>query len=332
MPDENKSRIQLLKVLEILKKYSDCDHNINASQIEERLNEMGIQAGRRSIYKDISALIECGYDINKAQSSKNGFYYDCREFELPEIRLLIDAVEGAPFITRKKTNELTERLLSMLSVYQGNLITGSVYGGERHKFKNEEIYYNIDRINDAINRNKKISFMYYHKAVKNGQLTNNDGRKFILSPYGLFWAADRYYLAANYEKYNDISNFRIDRMKKVHIIEEDRRDVSEVSEYEIFDIADYVKKSILAFSGSGERLKLEFPTELLDIITDKFGEDIELIRKGDDMLTVSLTLNISEGLINWLIPYADKINVLKPEHLHSAVKERINSIYNTINK
>ncbi|MDD5923720.1 MAG: WYL domain-containing protein [Clostridia bacterium] len=326
MNTKNNSRIQILKVLEILNKYSDCDHCINASQIEEKLLELGIKAERRSIYKDIAALNSCGYEINRGSSKKDGYYCDSREFELPEIRLLIDAVEGTPFITRKKTQQLKKHLLSLLSVYQAESFSSELYMDDRSKFKNEEIYYNVDRINEAIKNKKKIKFVYYHKVIKEGKLCNDSGREFIVSPYGLFWLDDRYYLAGNYEKYDTIANYRIDRMKKVEILDEECRNVSEVYSKELFDTAEYVRLNVEAFSGESEQVKLKFPPYLLDVITDKFGEDIEFVKKGNTSITTTLELNISDGLINWLLPYADKIEILYPEKLKSELIGRLHKI------
>ena len=202
---------------------------------------------------------------------------------------------------------------------------------ERSKFKNEEIYYNVDRINEALKNKKKIKFVYYHKVIKEGKLCNDDGREFIVSPYGLFWLDDRYYLAGNYAKYDSIANYRIDRMKKVEILDEECRNVSEVYSKEDFDTAEYVRLNVEAFSGESEQVKLKFPPYLLDVITDKFGEDIEFVKKGNTSITTTLELNISDGLINWLLPYADKIEILSPEKLKSELIDRLHKINDFLN-
>ncbi len=324
------SRAEILKVFDILKKYSDCDHHLNAAQIAEYILDENVNVERRAIYKDISALIECGYDVNKSSNLRSGYYYGEREFQLPEIRLLIDAIEGAPFITRKKTEQLKFKLLSFLSIYQSENLNDNIYRGERHKFTNEEIYYNIDTINEAIKANKKITFTYYHKLVKNGKLSVNDGRKFTVSPYGLFWLEDRYYLAANYDKYDNIANYRIDRMKKVVITEQNRREVAEVYNSSVFDISEYVGKSVQAFSGEASKIKLKIDSDMLDIVTDKFGDEIELVKKGKTSLDVMINVNISEGLVNWLLPYSKKISVIYPDSLKRSINEKIKDLYDHI--
>lgn len=318
------SKKKMAAVFEILKKYSDEDNPINAQEIISRLeSEYGIIAERKSIYKDISALTDCGADIVRLNTKKDGYYLASRRFNLFEIRLLTDAVSNARFITEKNTEELNKKLASELSVNQSKLIHRQIYCCNTRKFDNEQIYNTVDTINSAIEQGKKISFIYHHKKIRYNTIVNDDGKSFVLSPYALFWQNDKYYVAGNYEKYDNVSNYRLDKMENVKLCDTSSRPFSEVCKYkEFFDIADYVNKSFMMYYGTEDMLELICDNKLLEIMIDRFGESVRYTNYDENRFRIRARAYISEGLEDWIIPYCDKCYIKYPESLREKVIER----------
>lgn len=326
MDSSGKSKIKILMLYDILKRYSDEEHPLNSAELCEFLQERGICAERKSIYRDITALTEYGVDIIRTRSPKKGFFIAKREFELPEVRLLLDAVLTAPFITAKKIADLTGKLRNLLSCYQAEGVWKQIYVDQRIKFENEEIYYNIDAINRAIANNRKISFRYHHRFISNHTAELDEGKEFVISLYALLWSNDKYYLAGNYEKYDNVSNYRVDRIRRVVVLDSTARPFSEVSPYkDYFDSADYLRKTFNfnMYYGEPELIELRCSNTLLETITDKFGSGIEFSCHDENAFTVRAKVYVSDGLIEWLLQYGNRIVVQSPQKLRQEMMLRI---------
>lgn len=327
MANNGNSKIKLLLLLEFLNKFSDEEHPLSSGELCELLEKRGVPCERKSVYRDIAVLTEYGIDIITTRSPKPGFFVAKRDFELPEVRLLLDAVLTAPFITNKKTAELTGKLRELLSCYQAESVFKQVYVDQRIKFENEEIYYNIDAVNRAISANKQITFVYYHRIIVDHKAQMDQGREFRISPYALLWANDKYYLAGNYDKYDSVSNFRLDRMKHAAVTELDSRPFSQVSSYRNhFDTADYLRKSFNMYNGEQEMIELRCANNILEAVVDKFGSEIEFSCHDENAFTVRANVNVSDGLIEWLMQYGDRIVVQSPSHLRQEIIQRINHL------
>lgn len=322
----NSSKRKTFYVLEILRKYSDDKHPITAKEIEDKLLLLyNIKAERKSIYRDINVLRSCDYNIMKI--SQDGFCLADRNFEAAEIRLLNDAILGARFITQKKTKELSKKLRHELSVYQAKQIESQTYFDNRVKFTNEHILYMIDTIHTAISENRKIKFEYYRKKIIKNQICRVYTRDHIISPYALIWSEDKYYLVGNYDKYDNISHYRLDRMENVKITDEYSRMFEEVCEYKnSFDAGDYVSKTFQMFSGTDEMIDLVCSNSILEKIIDKLGEHVHYMSVGNDKFRVRARGYNSEGLIEWLMMFSDKCYVVGPENLRQAVVDRAKAI------
>jgi predicted DNA-binding transcriptional regulator YafY len=321
------SKIRFLELLKLLKRYSDENHPLSGAQLCKLLQKQGIEAERKSVCRDIALLNKHGFDIIHTRLPKQGYFIAKRDFELPEVRLLMDAVLAAPFITNKKTAELTDKLCGLLSCYQADDVLKQNHMQQRVKFENEEIYYNIDTINRAIAEHKKIAFCYHHRVIANQKAKYDKGRKFVISPYALLWVSDKYYLAGNYDKYDAISNYRLDRMKHVEATSLESRPLNEVSSYEKhFDTSDYLKKTFNMYNGEQEMIALRCSNELLETIVDKFGSDLEFSCHDDHAFTVRASVYVSDGLIDWLLQYGDRITVLSPKSLKDIMIKRIEAL------
>jgi predicted DNA-binding transcriptional regulator YafY len=321
------TKVRFLELLRLLKEYSDEEHPLSVVQLCELLKREGIESERKSVCRDISLMNTYGFDIIHTRLPHPGYFIAKRDFEVPEVRLLMDAVQAASFITNKKTAELTAKLCGLLSCYQADKVLKQINFEPRVKFENEEIYYNIDAIHHAIAENKKISFIYHHRVIVNQRAPFNEGRKFTVSPYALLWVSDRYYLAGNYEKYDAISNYRLDRMKHAEVTPFEARPLNQVSSYEkYFDTSDYLKKTFNMYNGEQRMIVLRCANGLLETIVDKFGSELEFTCHDDNAFTVRVSVYVSDGLIDWLLQYGDRIVVLSPKSLKDTIIKKIEAM------
>lgn len=326
--EQGSSKKKLFAVMEILKKYSDDENPINANDILKRLErDYDIVAERKSIYRDIETLRSCGVEIEKAASSKDGYYLSVRDFEVAEIRMLNDAILSARFITKRRTKLLTEKLRKQLSVYQSKKIATQTYFDNRVKFENEQILDVTDTIHKAIAKNRKIKFGYYRKEIVGGKIRRKKVRDHIVSPYALIWDDDKYYLIGNYDKYDTLSHYRLDRMGQIEVLEEPARSFEEVSEYKnYFDTGDYVRKTFQMYSGSDEIIELVCDNSLLEKMIDKFGDKASYSSYGQDKFYVRAKGYVSDGLAEWLMCLGDKCYVQSPDSMRESVLKRARDI------
>lgn len=320
-------KIKLFYIVDILKKYSDENHPLTATEICEKLLSNGVTAERKAIYDDMNQLIDYGFDVIKTHTPKAGFFLGAREFEVPEIYLLCDAVRAARFITPKKSRELIAKLDSMLSTYQINARGKNVYFDNVGKTKNEEIFYNIDVINRAIENNHKISFKYLTKTLGDNREIITNIKERVISPYALTWQDDHYYLIGNYDKYDNLIHLRVDRMKAVNEANEAVRHFSEVSEYkDIFDIADYTNKLFGMFGGKTEKIDLRCSRKILEPVLDRFTEDIFIRNITDTHFDISVNVVVSDAIATWIMNYGENIEVVSPQYLREMITNKAKSV------
>lgn len=324
-----KTKLKLLYIKDYLEKYSDENNPVSADELLEMLSEKGIACERKSIYSDVQALRDYGADIFRVRVPKNGYYIGTREFELPEVRLLTDAVLAADFITSRKSKDLLTKIGTLCSEDQLRKITGQVYINSNVKCDNEEIYYNIDVISRAVEEGKKIIFNYLRRKVNSetGEITSSS-KKFTVSPYAMIWSDDHYYLVGNNSKYDNLMHVRIDRMKKVTLTEEKSRPFSEVCDYRSkFDAADYSQRLFNMFSGELQEIELECENTILEEILDRFGKCIAFSKSAsNERFRVLVKVAVSEGLVAWLLQYGRKVEIISPENLRESVREKAEEI------
>ena len=320
-------KLKLLYVLDIFKKYSDEEHPLNAVDISEKLAELGIDSERKGIYNDIAALEQYGCDIIKTSLPKTGWFIGDREFEIPEINLLCDAVRSAKFISAKKTRELISKLYSMLSVYQQKQNKNRVFFAACDKCSNEELYYNIDSISKAIEQRKQIKFNYSSRILDSSREISHKTREMTVNPYALTWQDDYYYLICNYKKYDNLLHLRVDRMNGVEINDTVARHFSEVSEYtDFFDVADYTAKLFGMHSGELQEIELCCESGIAEQVFDRFGENIFIKNKTDEHFGFTVKAAVSDALVSWIISYGTRLKVVKPNILRDMVTERAREV------
>lgn len=320
-------KIKTLLVYKFLNDYSDENNPISTTQLIQMLAEQGIECERKSIYADIQTLNDFGFDIVSVKSPKRGFFMASRDFEIPEVRLLIDAVTSAGFITPKKTQNLVEKLEALVSKNQAKSLVTQVYFDSNTKCDNEEVYYIIDALHKAIMNKQKVKFVYKRRNIDVENKKSYTEKTFTVSPYALIWKEDHYYLACNNQKYDNIMNLRVDRMKKVQLLDEPSRPVCEVSEYKnTFDVADYSQKMFDMFSGQTAKMRIVCDLGLREQIMDRFGAKVPMLAYDSKHFETTIDVAVSEGLISWLMSFGNKIKVLEPQSIADAVQNRANEI------
>jgi predicted DNA-binding transcriptional regulator YafY len=326
MPKSVRQKLKLIYTLDILRKYSDEENPLSANEICDYLEQNGISAERKSVYSDIEALCEYGYDIIRSFTAKKGFFLASREFEEAEIYLLCDAVRTAKFISPKKTRELVSKLDNMLSKNQLLCREKNIYFDSQQKCQNEEIYYNIDKISRAISKSKKIKLKYTARKLS-GREIEKSVKEMLVSPYALTWQDDHYYLIGNYDKYDNLIHIRLDRISGVEITEIKSRHFSEVSDYkDFFDVSDYTNRLFDMHSGSLETIELCCNKRITEQVFDRFSENIFITNVTEDEFCFSYKAAISEALVTFILNFGDSIKVVKPKELQNMVQERIKKV------
>lgn len=328
MAGVQKSKLKLLYLADILKKKTDENNYLAATEICDELSKLDIPAERKSIYKDIEILREYGFDIiHTGSKNRGGYFMGAREFELAEIRLLSDAVQAANFISQKKTKQLVEKIESFASESQAKILHSQVYVDNRPKCKNEEIYYTINLLDEAINKSVKVSFTYTKRKITDEFKTAKEEKQFKVSPYALIWSDDHYYLVCNNEKYNNLMHLRIDKIKKLDLLDERSRHFSEVSDYKTsFDSADYASKLFNMFSGEPKPIELICNNDVLDPILDRFGENVRIQKVDDEHFLIRTNAVVSQGLVSWILGFGDRIKVRTPNDLIYDVTKKAQEI------
>lgn len=328
MKSNASTKLKILYILKILHEQTDESHKLTVHEIIDQLSSFGIKAERKSIYTDIELLNDFGYDILCEKGRANKYCLASREFELPELKLLIDSVMAARFITLKKSEALVSRLQKQVSKHEAKELNRNLIIGNRIKSNNEGIYYNVDTINKAINDNKKVGFKYFDYSLGNEITYRHEGEIYEVSPYTLMWNEENYYLVAYHTRYKSISNFRVDRMDHIVVMEEERYTKGIVLP---FDEVNYGKKIFRMFSGEPNRVCIEFDQSLLNAMYDRFGHDLKVISCNDEILLAEVEVVASETFLAWVFMFGVKMKIVSPEAVvegFSEMMEKVKELYN----
>lgn len=325
MPRSSNQKLKLMVLADIFRSESDEEHPLTLADIIEKLGNNGIEAERKSLYDDIALLNQYGMDIVKSGNSRSTVYYLASgDFETHELKLLADAVACSKFITEKKSRELIAKLGTLANRYDAGEIKRNVIVSDRVKNANEQIYYNIDTIQQAIREKKKIKFLYFDYDRKKSKRYHNEGRHSVVSPYALCWREENYYLVGYYEKYDAVSNFRADKIEKAEIIWDEKR----VEPPKDFNLNEYTKKRFGMFSGEDIRVTLKVHNSLSGVIFDRFGKNITVYSSDDDdHFIINQPITASPIFYGWVCQFGNKIEILDPEAIRKDFKKYVNGIY-----
>ena len=327
MAADNMQKIKLLKLYELLRKETDEQHPISRVQLCRRLNEMGISRNVRTLSLDIRVLRENGYEILSFLKDKEKFYYvPERELSVPEIKVLIDALQAASFITEGQTYELVRKVAAIAGDHKAEIIQANMVYFNTRKHTNEAIFRTVEGIEDAILRKKKITFNYFHlnENAKRNYVTTDTGeiKGYCLEPVALVFNDDNYYLMAYSEKHPDTTaSYRIDRMDNLEVIED-----SEISEAALAltnRVSEFTEQAFKMYGGELEEVVLRFDKSLIEPVFDKFGETTPITQVDETTFTATVQIQVSPTFFGWLVQFGGKMKVISPESVIERFREYI---------
>jgi len=317
-------KLKILYVMDYLLKNTDEEHPVSVARLIEHLESHGISAERKSIYDDIECLRDFGLDISQTGTGKtNGYYVSGREFELPELKLLVDSVQSSKFITHKKTMSLIKKIAGLASVHEAKLLNRQVYVKNRIKTMNESIYYNVDEIHRGIAENKKIRFHYFEYTVQKQRRFRKEGAWYTISPYALAWDDENYYLVGFDSEAGIIKHFRVDKMADIGICAEER---DGADSYAAMDMAVYARKTFGMFTGEETQVKLRFENDMVGVVLDRLGRDVMLIPDGPEHFTLRTNVVVSPQFFAWVFGFAGKAKILEPKSVVDAMREQLKNV------
>lgn len=316
-------KLKILYLMRMFTEQTDEDHSIRISDMICELDKYGIPAERKSIYADIETLKTFGMDISMRKSKKTEYYLASREFELAELKLLVDAIQCSKFVTHKKSFELIKKIEQLTSKKQAQTLQRQVYVANRAKSINENIYYNVDKLHQAIAENRKVSFRYFDYSIKKEKVYRKGGERYFISPYSLSWDDENYYVIAYYEKHDNFVHYRVDRMGDIEVLDEIRNPLKEETK---FNIAEYTKQTFNMFNGTDEIVRLEFDNDLVNQVLDRFGAEIHIERMSEDTFSIRTTVKVSSTFYSWVAQYGKKVKILYPIHVKDSFVEFLKEI------
>lgn len=315
MAKSSGQKLKLLYLIKMLEENTDEKHPMSTPDIIKYLEGKGIHAERKSIYNDMECLTEFGYDVMQVQSRLGGGYYlGSRDFELPELKLLVDAVQSSRFITTKKSRELIHKLEQIAGKNDAGKLQRQVYVAGRIKTENESIYYNIDAIHRAIQENRRIRFVYLDWNLKKQLVPRPNGDKCV-SPWALIWRDENYYLAAYDSEDKVIKHYRVDKMGQVTVTEQAREGVKQFSQ---IDVTSYTNQTFGMFAGEESVVTMEFPRRLIGVVLDRFGREVDIRPMSDDVFRVRARVAVSGQFFGWLAGIGPQARIVAPQ----AVQDR----------
>ena len=324
MPKGTNQKLKLYYLSQIMTQKTDDEHMLTLPEIQEHLLAYDVTADRKSLYDDMEALRVLGIDVIGEKVGRNYYYYvGSKQFDIAELKLLVDAIQSSKFITEKKSNELIKKITGLASEYEASQLKRTVTVRGRVKTMNESIYYIVDDIHRAIAENKQIRFEYM-KWTTDKKLVPRRDEPYVMSPWALTWDDENYYLIAYDEAGDMIRHFRVDKMKQIELLDEKRAGKEQFRE---FDLAEYSKMSFGMFAGEKTKVKLEFKDELVGVMIDRFGKDIPIRpcgKKGWSETSVDVAL--SNQFFGWIFGLGDAVRITGPDHIHESFFESISSI------
>lgn len=317
------NKLRTLYIMDLLLEKSDEEHRVAIKEMLEMLESNGIFADRKTLYDDIETLKIWGMDILYSKEKPAGYYVASRKFELPELKLLVDAVQASKFITVKKSRDLIKKLESMASAEEAKQLQRQVYIANRIKTVNESIYYNVDKIHEAIQSNRKITFTYYKWSTDKELIVRNNGVPFEVSPWALTWDDENYYMIGFDEYSKTVRHYRVDKMQKITVLK-DTRDGEEV--FRDFDMAIFAKNTFGMYGGQAEAVTMEFDNRLIGVIMDRFGTDVIVQKVSDTHFRVRHEVTVSGQFYGWVAGIGPDAKIVHPQHVVDGFKEYLEII------
>ena len=315
MAKSENQRLKLLYIRDMLLQKTDQNHYLTTNDIIKELNSLGVSAERKSIYSDIQLLNEKVIEIENNKTKPQGYYVEERDFELAEVKLLVDLVEASKFVTEKKSRQLIKKLEQLTNIYNANTLQRNIIVSDRIKAENESIYYNVDYIHEAISKNHKISFQYFQWTVEKTEKMKHNGEIYTINPWRLNWAEENYYLIGYDDEEGKVKYFRVDKMRKVQVLLEERVGCEHL---DCFDFTNLYKRTFGMFAGEEEVVTMVMEESLAGVVIDRFGKNVMMRRLSDGFFETRVKVAVSKPFFGWLTGLGKQAKITAP----SSVRER----------
>ena len=325
MPKGTNQKLKLFYLLKIMLEKTDEDHRLTVNEILAELEKYDVTAERKTIYKDMEALEVMDIEIGSEKEGRSNYYHVTnRPFELPELKLLVDAIQSSKFITEKKSNELIKKLENLVSKYEARELQRQVYVSGRIKTMNESIYYNVDAIHTAIAENKKIIFQYFQWNLKKEMEPRHEGERYIISPWGLIWDNENYYMVGYDAKAELVKHFRVDKMLRIQPMKCKRKGQKLFPQG---NIANYAEKHFGMFSGKEESVTLLCQNGFIGVIVDRFGRDVKIRPVDEDHFQAKVEVVVSNNFFGWVLGLGEGVTLIGPEDVAASLREEVQRMY-----
>ena len=333
MAKNPRQKQKLLYIQKILLEKTDEEHGLTINEIISELDSYGINAERKSIYDDLRILETYGLDICSEKSKTVKYYIASRDFQISELKLLVDAIQSSKFITEKKSFELIKKVESLASENEAKQLQNQVVISNRVKTSNETIYYNVDWLHDATNKNRSVEFYYNQWSLSLGSSEKlklkrrRGGERYKVSPFALCWDDENYYLIAYDEKNEQIRHYRVDKMEKIELTDNKR---SGTDEFEKINLAEYSQSTFGMFAGEKVMVTLSVDNSLVGVIADRFGKNIFITadEENKNHFLARVIVNISEQFYGWLFALGDKVKIVSPDEIVNDFNEHLRKVSN----
>ncbi len=323
MPKNENQKLKLFRILEILLRESDEESGVSMSHIISRLGEYGISAERKSVYDDFRALEELGFPVLRLAKRPPEYALAERVFELPELILLVDAIESSKFITAEQSRALIKKLGAFAGEKTARKLSRRVFVEDRVKTVNKATLYSIDCIHEAINSTKKISFAYFDYDIHKNKILRHGGEKYLVLPKALVWSDENYYLSAFDERDMKMKNFRVDKMSSVGLVNEPP---SESALEAHFNPAEYSRKVFGMYGGREELITLEFAERLAGVMIDRFGTDVNMY-KTNRACRATVRVMVSPTFFSWVFSFGSDVRIVSPLAVREEYEQMLASVY-----
>ncbi len=310
MSQDNCQKIKLLKIMEILNRETDEDHPLRTGEICERLRKMNITCDPRTLHRDMKLLNEWGYEVmSYLVNHEKGYYIADRSFSIPELKILIDAVQASSFITRKKSDELIDKIAALGGGNRAEILKENLVYFNTRKHSNERVLYVISALEEAISQYKKVIFKYYDLDENGEKVYRRDGHHYVIEPLSLVFNEDNYYLVGYSSRHDQLTNYRLDRMEDVKAIDDEITDKAR----ELRDnVGGFTESAFKMFNGEEKKVTLSFDRRLIGVVYDKFGEKTKMKRIDENTVECSVKIRISPPFYAWVFQFADSMKIISP--------------------
>lgn len=320
MPKSANQKLKLLYMAKILLFQTDENHPMSLEQIKQELANQGVEAERKSLYDDMEALRTFGIDVQMVRDPRARYFVAVRDFELPELKLLVDSVQSSQFLTKKKTTELIKKLERLCSAHEAQLLQRQVYVENRVETMNESIFYNVDGIHNGIAHDKQITFRYFEINAEKQKQYRRNGERYRVSPFYLTLCTENYYLVAFDSEARAVRHFRVDRMDSIQLTCAPREGKEALG---AMDIASFTRHTFGMFGGEKQRVTLEFADQLSGVVIDRFGRDVPFVRTREGYFMVHTDVTVSPQFYAWMFALGAQARIVEPDCVAAGMKSQL---------